>query len=100
MQVTDFKIGSTYKIKTRDWETPCGEIITGKEFVKTILDPASKDNTLLDGEIPPESVIAEWQQFLRVKCREDGKIHFLSPRTISEAEILKTELQEKLEENE
>lgn len=88
MQLTDFKIGSTYKIKTKDWETPFGETIYGKEFVKTILEPASKDNTSWDGDVPPDSVIHEWQQFLRVRCEGNGKIHFIHPRKILEAELI------------
>jgi len=88
MQIPDFKVGSTYRITRKDWKTPDGDIITGKESINTILEPASKSNTSLDGEEPSEMVLKEWQAFLRVKCIGNGKIHLLHPRTISFAEKL------------
>ncbi|MEH6454882.1 MAG: hypothetical protein V7749_01040 [Cocleimonas sp.] len=88
MKVSDFKVGLIYKILTKDWEAPDGEIIPGKEYVKTILEPANKDNSLFDGETPPDSVIAEWQEFLRVKCSKSKKPHLLHPRSILTAELL------------
>lgn len=83
MQVQDFKVGSTYRIARKDWKTPDGDIITGKESINTILEPASKFNTSLDGEEPSEILLKEWQAFLRVECIGNGTIHFLHPRTIS-----------------
>jgi hypothetical protein len=88
MKVSDFKVGSIYKIQTKDWEAPDGEIIPGKEYVKTILEPANKDNSLFDGETPPDSVIAKWQEFVRVECSKSKKTHLMHPRSILTAVLI------------
>jgi hypothetical protein len=69
-------------------EVSDGEIIPSKEYVKTILEPGNKDNSLFDGETPPDSVIAEWQEFLRVKCIKSKKPHLLHPTPILTADLL------------
>jgi hypothetical protein len=88
MKISDFKVGLTYKILTKDWEAPDGKMIPGKEYEQTILEPANKDNRLLDGETPSDSVIEEWQEFLRVKCSKSKKTHLIHPRSILSAEVL------------
>jgi hypothetical protein len=87
--LTEFNIGSTYRIKAKDWKTPSGEVITGKVCVRIILEPANKDNCLLGDEIPSDIAISEWQKFLRVECPDGGKKHLLHPRTILSAELIK-----------
>lgn len=90
MQVNDFQIGETYTILTKDWESPEGEVIKGDMLIKTIVESASKSNTLVDGETPSDLEIENLQEFLRVKNAESGNIHFLHPNTIKSAEILNT----------
>ncbi|MGI2023797.1 hypothetical protein [Shewanella glacialipiscicola] len=79
--VEDFRVGLTYKITTKDWKTPSGEIIPGKEIVKTILEQEMFDDSIK--QLFDDSI----KQFLCVRDIEASKIHFLHPKTIKNFEL-------------
>lgn len=88
MKLSDFDIGKTYKAKQIDWITPDDEVIKGKEYLVTVLEPANKNNSLWDDEVPPDSVIYDWQTFLRVQCVVSKKVFLLHPNNIKSAELV------------
>ncbi|WP_286824062.1 hypothetical protein [Idiomarina sp. UBA1919] len=85
MNIQDFDVGATYKITRVNWKTPFGEVITGRESINLILEPTDEFNTTLDGEKPPKMAISDWQNVLRVKCLDSGKVHLLDPLIVSHA---------------
>jgi len=88
VNVNDFEIGTTYRMRAADWEAPTGQIAPGKEMVRRILVPADQTNSSLESEPAPAHVIQEWQKFLRVEDINSGNVHFLHPETIDSAEAI------------
>ncbi|TBW57390.1 hypothetical protein EZI54_06960 [Marinobacter halodurans] len=85
MDLKDFEIGLTYRIKITDWEAPDGGTVPGKTIVRRVLEPANQANSKFEDGPAPRHVIAEWSQFLRVQNPDSGQVHLLHPRTIESA---------------
>jgi ABC-type protease/lipase transport system fused ATPase/permease subunit len=85
MRLNEFKIGVTYQVRTAEWEAPSGAMVPGKTLTRRVLEPVNQHNAAWkDGEAP-ESVIEQWQEFLRVEDPDTGKVHLLHPNTIETA---------------
>lgn len=88
MNVADFKIGRTYIVTTKAWETPEGTVVPGKTMTIKVL-PAQEyaEAVAFDGVdrvvASPQEVEAR-KEFLRVK-HPDGRTRLLHPETIESA---------------
>jgi hypothetical protein len=89
MRLRDFQVGKTYRMVEEDFPDPLDEcqVPPGKVLVREILEPANAQNSCWDDGLPPtETDIAEWQQFLRVRNPETGRVTLLHPETLVSAE--------------
>lgn len=89
MQLHQFQVGQTYRIRKTDFVSPLDEshVTPGPVLVREILEPASVANSCWDDGIPPTPAdIAEWRRFLRVRNPQNGLVHLLHPDTIQSAE--------------
>lgn len=48
MEISDFEVGRTYRITTKDWLTPTGEAVPGVTKVRNVLPPAAKESSHAD----------------------------------------------------
>ena len=86
MDITDFKLGTTYQMTI----VPYLDCEPDEETVKilTVLSPADTDNSRMDDgkvvEVPPPQVLDEWRKFLRVRD-EKGNVRLQSPVLVIKA---------------
>lgn len=85
MQLNEFKTGVTYQIRVAEWEAPSGEVVPGKNLTRRVLEPANQHNSTWADGAAPESVIKQWQEFLRVEDPCTGQVHLLHPTTVESA---------------
>jgi hypothetical protein len=85
MEISDFVVGCTYKITTKDWIAPTGEVVSGEIKIRTVLPPADSGNSPTDA-LPVE--ITEWGKYLRVLNTERQQAHLIHPETIKSAELI------------
>ena len=86
MDLSEFEVGSIYRLKIAAWETPTGDIVPAEEKVRRVLEQANCSNSAFDHGPVPDQVIENWSAFLRVQCPNTGKVHLLHPETIEGAE--------------
>lgn len=88
MRVNDFIVGTMYRIKLFDWESPDGDIVPGKELLRCILEPVNESNSAFEDGPAPSYILSEWMAFLRVQNPDTGDIHLLNPERIEFARAL------------
>lgn len=85
MEMSDFEVGRTYKIITKDWVAPTGEVVPGEIKIRKVLPPADNENSPTDA-LPLE--IKEWQKYLRVLNGDRQRVHLIHPDSIKSAELV------------
>ena len=90
MELSDFEVGKSYVVTTKEWEAPDGGVILGKTISVTILPPQEiGEASTFDGEkmeLATPFEVESRKEFLRVKC-SDGKTHLMHPETIKTAAL-------------